>query len=104
MQGQECDTVIVSYGVSDPEQATLEGEFIYSLNRLNVSLTRARAKSIVFIPRALLRPTLQVLENEDMADGITYMLGLEKFVEDGVKYEGTLKGHSDVNFTIFCKN
>ncbi len=39
MQGQECEVVIVSYGVSDVEHAMNEKEFIYSLNRLNVSIT-----------------------------------------------------------------
>ncbi len=41
VQGQECEAVIVSYGVSDVESAMNEKEFIYSLNRLNVSITRA---------------------------------------------------------------
>ena len=50
MQGQEADAVLVSYGVSDPEFAMQEAEFIYSLNRLNVAITRARAKCVVFLP------------------------------------------------------
>lgn len=54
MQGQECEAVIVSYGVSDVECAMNEKEFIYSLNRLNVAITRARSKTIVFLPRPLL--------------------------------------------------
>ena len=45
MQGQEADAVIVSYGVSDPEFAVQEAEFIYGLNRLNVAVTRARANA-----------------------------------------------------------
>lgn len=83
MQGQECDVVIVSYGVSDAEYAMLEGEFIYSLNRLNVAITRARSKCIVFLPRPLLTPTLQVLEQEEAAQGIAYMLTLERHVAAG---------------------
>ena len=54
MQGQECEAVIVSYSVSDVEYAMNEKEFIYSLNRLNVAITRARSKTIVFLPRPLL--------------------------------------------------
>jgi len=80
MQGQECDTVLVSYGVADPETALQEGEFIYSLNRLNVAITRARRKCIVFLPRPLLTPSLEVLELPDAAAGIGFMLGLERFV------------------------
>ena len=45
MQGQEAEAVVISYGVSDPEYALREAEFIYSLNRLNVSITRARTSS-----------------------------------------------------------
>jgi len=82
MQGQECDAVIVSYGVADPELAMREGEFIYSLNRLNVSITRARTKSIVFLSRYLLTPTLQVLEDPEAVEGISYMIGLERFAKE----------------------
>jgi hypothetical protein len=76
MQGQECDAVITSYGVSDVEYALLEQEFIYSLNRLNVSITRARSKSIVFLPKPLLEPPVQAFEADWMAEGIAFMQGL----------------------------
>ncbi len=83
MQGQECDSVIVSYGVSDPELAVSEDEFIYSLNRLNVSITRAKCKTIVFLSRYLLKPTLQVLAKRDTEEGISFMTGLERFAAKG---------------------
>jgi hypothetical protein len=76
MQGQECDAVIVSYGVSDVEYALGERDFIYSLNRLNVAITRARAKSIVFLPRPLLDPPIQALDSDRVAEGISFMQGL----------------------------
>jgi DNA replication ATP-dependent helicase Dna2 len=76
MQGQECDAVIVSYGVADVEHALSEREFIYSLNRLNVSVTRARMKSVVFLPRPLLDPPIQALDSDRAAEGITFMQGL----------------------------
>ena len=44
MQGQEADAVFVSYGVADPEYAALEADFIYSRNRLNVAVSRARGQ------------------------------------------------------------
>jgi superfamily I DNA and/or RNA helicase len=50
MQGQECDVVITRYGVSGPEYDMSEKEFIYSLNRLNVAITRAWAKTTTFLP------------------------------------------------------
>ncbi|MEQ8224543.1 MAG: DEAD/DEAH box helicase, partial [Candidatus Eremiobacterota bacterium] len=83
MQGQECDSVIVSYGVSDPELAMSEDEFIYSQNRLNVSITRAKCKTIVFLSRYLLKPTLQVLAKRETEEGISFMTGLELFAAKG---------------------
>jgi len=82
MQGQEANAVIVSYGVSDVETAINEAEFIYSLNRLNVSVTRARSKCIVFIPRPLLEPPIELLQNRKAAEGLSYMLGLQRFCRE----------------------
>jgi hypothetical protein len=79
MQGQECDSVIVSYGVSDVEYAMTEQEFIYGLNRLNVSITRARAKTLVFLPRPLIEPPIAAYENDRIAEGVAFMQGLVQF-------------------------
>jgi len=81
MQGQECEVVIVSYGVSDVEYAMNEKEFIYSLNRLNVSITRARTKTIVFLPRPLIEPPMQVYEDDRLCDGVAFMQGLVRFAQ-----------------------
>lgn len=54
IQGKERDAVILSYAVSDPEFAEMEAEFIFSPQRLNVAVTRARSKLIVLISRRLL--------------------------------------------------
>ena len=83
MQSQERDAVIVSYGVSDVEHALQEKEFIYQLNRLNVSITRARSKTIVFLSRTLLEPPIQALDIPHVADGIAYMQGLMHWIRDG---------------------
>jgi superfamily I DNA and/or RNA helicase len=76
VQGQERDAVVVSYGVSDVETALNERQFIYSLNRLNVSITRARSKTVLFLPRPLLEPPIQVLDLDDVAAGVAFMQGL----------------------------
>ena len=81
MQGQECDAVIATYGVSDVEYAMREKEFIYSLNRLNVSITRARAKTIVLLPRPLIEPPIVAFEDDRIAEGIAFMQGLVQFTE-----------------------
>ncbi len=81
MQGQESEVVIVSYGVSDVETALNEADFIYNLNRLNVSTTRARSKCIVFIPRPLFQPPVEIMK-KTKAKGLNHMLDLLKFCED----------------------
>jgi DNA replication ATP-dependent helicase Dna2 len=81
MQGQECDAVIVSYGVSDVEYALGEKEFIYSLNRLNVAITRGRSKTIVFLPRPLLGAPVAAFEDDRVAEGIGFMQGLWRWAE-----------------------
>jgi hypothetical protein len=81
MQGQEADVVIVSYGVADPEYALQEAEFIYSLNRLNVAITRARAKSIVCLPAPLLQGSPAVLDVPEAAAGLAYVRDLIQGIE-----------------------
>lgn len=54
IQGKERDAVILSYTVADAEFALAEAEFIFSTERLNVAITRARTKLIVLISRRLL--------------------------------------------------
>ncbi len=82
MQGQEADAVIVSYGVADPEFAMQEAEFIYSLNRLNVSMTRAKTKCVIFLPRPLLDATPHILDEPNAARGLAFMRNLVLKVED----------------------
>ena len=87
MQGQESQAVIVSYGVSDPETAAREGEFLYSANRLNVSVTRARAKCVVLLPRPLLEPALEVLHDDETARGFGFMHALVDYAREGGESE-----------------
>ena len=54
IQGKERDAVVLSYAVADAEFALAEADFIFSPERLNVAVTRARTKLIVLISRRLL--------------------------------------------------
>ncbi|MCA9713746.1 MAG: DEAD/DEAH box helicase, partial [Myxococcales bacterium] len=54
IQGRERDAIIASYTVSDPEFAKMEASFIFSAERFNVTITRARTKLILLISRQLL--------------------------------------------------
>ena len=74
--------MIVSYGVSDTETALAEAEFIYSLNWLNVSITRAKAKCIVFLPQPLLEPCFDLLQNEKAIKGLGHMHSLISFCKN----------------------
>jgi DNA replication ATP-dependent helicase Dna2 len=53
MQGQERDMVIISLTTSDPAHATRLADFYFQPNRLNVAITRPRAKRIVIGSPAL---------------------------------------------------
>jgi len=55
-QGQEAPIVIYSTTTSSPEDAPRGMEFLYSLNRLNVATSRARAIVIVVGSPRLLQP------------------------------------------------
>ena len=79
MQGQQSEAVLVSYGVSDVETALAEASFIYSLNRLNVAVTRGRAKCVVCLPRPLLKASPAVLEDAEALEGLSQMLALVEF-------------------------
>jgi superfamily I DNA and/or RNA helicase len=76
MQGQEAEAVLVSYGVADPEYALLEAEFIYSVNRLNVAITRAKSKCVVFLPRPLLDSLPGVINQPEAERGLAFMRSL----------------------------
>lgn len=105
MQGQQTQCVIVSYGVSDVESALAEAEFIYSLNRLNVSVSRARAKCIVFLPRPLLTPSFAVLEQDKAIQGLAHMNALIAFCQSHGETQQFTKtrahGHGQVNLTAY---
>jgi ATP-dependent helicase YprA (DUF1998 family) len=54
IQGRERDVIIAGYTVSDPEFALAEAAFLFSSQRLNVTVTRARSKLILLVSRRLL--------------------------------------------------
>ena len=54
-QGQEAPVVVYSLATSSPEDMPRQMEFLYSLNRLNVAVSRARGLAILVFSPALLR-------------------------------------------------
>jgi DNA replication ATP-dependent helicase Dna2 len=100
MQGQEAEAVIVSYGVSDPEFALQEAIFIYGQARLNVAMTRARTKTILFLTRALLDATPQVIETSEAEEGVRFMRSLFHSLATQAPLDFSLKG--GVGLRLYC--
>ena len=69
MQGNEREMIVVSYAVADREYAEREAEFLLSPNRFNVSITRPRAKLVVFLSEEVLRalPSDEAVMSASMA-------------------------------------
>ena len=102
LQGKERKAVIVSYGVSESEKIKSESEFIFSSNRLNVSMTRGKAKTIIFLSDAIAEPNLttNIMTANDTAlrKGINFIHGFSEYMkkpEDGE----TLK-HKEFEYVI----
>ena len=69
-QGQEAPVVIYSLATSAPEDAPRGMDFLYSLNRLNVATSRAKALAIVVASPHLLRAVPKTPEQLRMANGL----------------------------------
>jgi predicted RecB family nuclease len=54
-QGQEAPVVIYSLATSSPDDMPRQMEFLYSLNRLNVAMSRARGLSVLVCSPAIMR-------------------------------------------------
>jgi superfamily I DNA and/or RNA helicase len=63
-QGQEAEVVFVSLATSSQDKLPRNFDFLYSRNRLNVAISRAKTKAIlVFSPKLL---TVNCNKTEDM--------------------------------------
>lgn len=81
MQGQEADTVIISYGITDSKIAFHEDEFIYNKNRLNVSITRAKKKLILILSKELFDIDFRLIDDEQMQEHIDFLKGYKQYIE-----------------------
>jgi hypothetical protein len=69
-QGQEAATVFVSLAASSAEDIPHGMEFLYSRNRLNVAVSRARALCVVVVSPALLGPRCRSVNQLRLANGL----------------------------------
>ena len=84
MQGREVEVVVAAFGFFNPFRIQAEAEFLYSRNRLNVAISRARNKAILIYTDAVLSPPASVYESESVRDALEY---LQRFVSSAVKVD-----------------
>ncbi len=69
-QGQEAPVVFYSMATSSPEDAPRGMDFLYSLNRLNVAVSRAQALAIVVCSAALKSPQCKTPDQIRLANAL----------------------------------
>jgi uncharacterized protein len=69
-QGQQAPVVIYSLTTSTPADAPRGMEFLYSLNRLNVAISRAKAMSILVASPKLLEPECKTPRQLQLANAL----------------------------------
>ncbi len=75
-QGQQAPAVIYSMATSEPAEAPHGMEFLYSLHRLNVATSRARAIAVLVMSPALLRPDVHTPHQLRLANALCRYLEL----------------------------
>ena len=81
-QGQQAPVVIYSLTTSSPEDAPRGMEFLYSLNRLNVATSRAKAMSILVGSPNLLEPECKTPRQLKLANALCRYVELAGGVEE----------------------
>ena len=94
MQGQEKDLVIVCYGggLGDLDEAH-ELDFVYTRERINTALTRARKKAILICSPAVLNPSLAVTENAAREAGFELLRCLSARCRASTEADSTRLAH-----------
>jgi uncharacterized protein len=87
-QGQEAPVVIYCLTTSSPEDAPRGMEFLYSLNRLNVATSRARAIVIVVGSPRLLEPECRSPRQMQLANALCRFVELASVLEPATQPAG----------------
>jgi hypothetical protein len=98
MQGGERDMIVVSYAVADREYAEREAEFLLNPNRFNVSITRPRAKLVVWISQEVLDV---VPRDEETMLASMALKGFVAFCRDGTR-KVILPGPDGQSIPVHC--
>lgn len=78
-QGQEAPIVLVSMATSSGEDLPRNIEFLYSRNRLNVAISRAKCLAVIFANPRLLEIPCTTIEQMELVDGLCWA---KQFAED----------------------
>ncbi|MDF2605151.1 TM0106 family RecB-like putative nuclease [Sphingomonas sp.] len=71
-QGQEAPVVLVSMATSSGEDLPRNIEFLYSRNRLNVAISRARCLAVIYASPRLLEIPCSTIEQMELVDGLCW--------------------------------
>lgn len=77
-QGQEAPVIIFSMATSSPEDAPRGMDFLYSLNRLNVAVSRAKAVFILVCSPKLFEPECKHIQQMKLANAYCRLLEVAK--------------------------
>ena len=79
-QGQEAPLVLYSMATSTPEDAPRGMEFLYSLNRLNVAVSRARCVAVIVASPALFQVQCKTPRQIELANAFCRYLEMARLV------------------------
>ena len=79
-QGQEAPLVLYSMATSTPEDAPRGMEFLYSLNRLNVAISRARCVAVIVASPALFQVQCRTPRQIELANAFCRYLEMAQLV------------------------
>jgi uncharacterized protein len=82
-QGQEAPVVIYTLATSSPDDLPRGMEFLFSLNRLNVAVSRAQALAVVTSSPELLRVRSRTPEQLRLANGLCLLVETAEKIEVG---------------------
>jgi hypothetical protein len=104
-QGGEREVILVSFGVGDPDLVSAEEAFLFQRERINVAVSRARSKAIVFISRDLLYhlpDDKDVISASRAIKWFAYQLANQRDESLPVKHNGNDRP-VDVSYTTYAR-
>jgi superfamily I DNA and/or RNA helicase len=80
-QGKQAPIVIYSMATSSPEDAPRGMDFLYSLNRLNVAVSRAKCAAIIVANPRLFEPECKTPKQIRLANALCRFREMAKVVK-----------------------